>query len=58
MSESLSLDGFKKSKSYIPKDRNLDPVTNRLPAVGLAGGNLGVQELEKKKSNRNQKIKI
>ena len=41
MSESLSLDGFKKSKSFILKVRNLDPVTDRLPAVGLTGWKLG-----------------
>ncbi|KAE8813326.1 hypothetical protein D1007_09598 [Hordeum vulgare] len=35
--ESLSLDGFEKSKSHISKGRSLDPVTDRLPAVGLAG---------------------
>ncbi|KAE8781804.1 hypothetical protein D1007_44864 [Hordeum vulgare] len=35
--ESLSLDGFEKSKSNILTCRSLDPVTDQLPAVVLAG---------------------
>ncbi|KAE8808722.1 hypothetical protein D1007_14805 [Hordeum vulgare] len=58
MSESLSLDGFEKSKSCVlrPETSTQSQTGSRLS--GSQGGNLGIQGLEKKKSTRNQKIKI
>ena len=58
MSESLSLDGFEKSKSCVLRSETSTQPQTGSRLAGWRGGSLGIQGLEKKESTRNQKTKI